>query len=95
MNEELKKIINYVIDHGKKSIDWDENGMTVFHWVIKNWNHDLHFDVDYISPDNISYSLTLFFKNKLLKQLYFGDYLEFDYKDRDDLLKLIRELGVL
>ena len=95
MNEELRRIINYLIDNGIKSLDWDEEGMDVFRWYIENGKYTIYFKVDYISADNISYALTLFVKHKVIEQLYFSDYIEIDYKARDNLIKLIKHLEII
>ena len=73
MNKELKKIINHVIDHGIKSFEWEENGITELKWRLENNDFELHFDIDYFPSGNISYYLTLFKGNDVVDQLEITD----------------------
>ena len=94
MNEELKKIINYVIDHGKKSIDWGEGELTDIRWSIRSGIYALWFDVYIFTSGDVDYELQ-FFDGENITALTLNDNRKFDYKQRDKLLKLIRKLGVL
>lgn len=95
MNDELRKVINFVIDNGIKRFEWNEEGMDTLQWTIENGKYNLTFYVYCLNSGNVSYSLSLFKDDKLVEQLSINDYLEINYKVRDSLLDKIRTSGVL
>lgn len=95
MNEELKKIITYVIDNGIKSYEWNEDWMDSYRWTIENDNSKLKFIIYFHSTNKIDYSLNLFINQDFIDYLSFDDIYEINSQKRDELIDHIKKLELI
>ena len=94
MNEELKKIITYVIDNGTKSYNWNENGTDEMCWKYKKGNYLIWFSMElYPEIETVCFYLTLFKDEELLFHTELYPY--FDKEEFNQCLNKINELELI
>ena len=93
MNEELKKIITYVIDNGRKSYEWNEDGIDMMDWKYDKGNYSIWLSSK-LNPKIKTFEIDLLlFDEHLLFHTELYPY--FDKEEFNQCLNKINELELI
>lgn len=96
----FKEIVDFVVDYGRKSYEWQEDGIDTIKYVFESGDYSIDIDVCiYSSTDNVHMDIYLFDKREIINcgKFYCSNGLDLEQEAKNifDLVETVNAKGLI